>query len=95
MPPQNKAPMRINVLADVEGQRMDNEAILDKQDRRNLPKASAPDGMIPFDLADDIASKIQDELEDNEEWGATLVSAAMASPEFKKKVVSKLAEELA
>ena len=56
--------------------------------------ALAQDPQTMDDLADEIAGKIQDELEDNEEWRSTLVSAAMSSPEFKKKVVSKLAEEL-
>lgn len=45
-------------------------------------------------LADDIADKMEDELEDNPEFRKQIIDAAVASPEFKKKIVAKLAEEL-
>ena len=66
----------------------------DSEFMSEIASALAQDPQTMDDLADEIAGKIQDELEDNEEWRTTLVSAAMSSPEFKKKVVSKLAEEL-
>ena len=45
-------------------------------------------------LADDIADKLEDELEDNPEFRKQIIDAAVASPEFKKKIVAKLADEL-
>ena len=46
------------------------------------------------DLADDIADKLEDELEDSPELRRQIVDAAVANPEFKKRIVKKLAEEL-
>ena len=63
MPPNNRAPMRIEDREDIETHRMINEAELDKQDRRSLPKASAPDGMIPLDLVEDIATESRDKMD--------------------------------
>ena len=51
-----------------------------------------PDSME--DLADEIADKLESELEDNVELRRHIVDAAVASPEFKKKIVAKLAAEL-
>ena len=46
------------------------------------------------DLADEIADKLESELEDNVDLRRQIVDAAVASPEFKKKIVTKLAQEL-
>ena len=45
-------------------------------------------------LADDIADKLGDELGDHPELRRQIVDAAVASPEFKQRIVKKLAEEL-
>ncbi len=45
-------------------------------------------------LVDEIAGKLQDELEDNPDVRQQIISAAVASTEFKKKIVSKLADDL-
>ena len=45
-------------------------------------------------LADDIADKMEDELEDNPDLRKQIIDAAVASPEFRKKIVAKLAGEL-
>ena len=46
------------------------------------------------DLADDIADKLSDELEDNPELRRQIVDSAVANPDFKKRLVAKLAEEM-
>ena len=46
------------------------------------------------DLAEDIAGKLQDELDNNPELRTMIVDAAVSDPAFKKKIVSKLTEEL-
>ncbi|MBA7626118.1 hypothetical protein ES703_33560 [subsurface metagenome] len=46
------------------------------------------------DLADDIADKLSDELEEDPELMRKVVEAAMASPEFKKRVIKELVEDL-
>ncbi len=45
-------------------------------------------------LADDIADKVQDALEDDSEMRQRLVSAAVANDAFKRKLINKLIEEL-
>lgn len=45
-------------------------------------------------LVDEIAGKLQDELEDNADVRQQIINAAVASTEFKKKIVAKLADEL-
>jgi len=45
-------------------------------------------------LADDIADKMQDELSDNADMRQHIIDAAVASPQFKKVVAAKLAENL-
>ena len=57
----------------------------DSEFMSQIASALAEDPQTMDDLADDIAGKIQDELEDNEEWRTSLVSAAMSSPAFRKK----------
>ena len=45
-------------------------------------------------LADDIADKVQDALEDNSELRQRLISAAVTNQAFKKKRISKLVDDL-
>ena len=45
-------------------------------------------------LADDIADKVQDALENNADLRQQLVSAAIANDAFKQRLVGKLIEEL-
>ena len=45
-------------------------------------------------LADEIADKVQDALENDSDLRQRLVSAAMANEVFKRKLVDKLIEEL-
>ena len=45
-------------------------------------------------LADDIADKVQDALEDNSELRQRLISAAVTNQAFKKKLISKLVDDL-
>jgi len=45
-------------------------------------------------LADDIADKFSDELEDDPVLRQKIVDLAVASPEFKKRIVKKLASDL-
>jgi len=45
-------------------------------------------------LADDIADKVQDALEDDADMRQRLVSAAMANETFKRKLINKLVDEL-
>ena len=45
-------------------------------------------------LADDIADKVQDALEDDPEMRQRLISAAVANDAFKTKLINKLISEL-
>ena len=45
-------------------------------------------------LADDIADKVQDALEDDSDMRQRLVTAAVANEAFKRKLINKLIEEL-
>ena len=45
-------------------------------------------------LAEDIADKVQDALEDNSELRQRLISAAVTNEAFKKKLISKLVDDL-
>ena len=66
----------------------------DPELRAELAKAIVEDPKAMDDLADDIADKLSDELEDDPDLRKHIVEAAVASPEFKKRVVRKLAEDL-
>ncbi len=59
-----------------------------------VAKAFVEDPEAMDDLADDIADKLEDELEDNPELRRQIVDAAVTNPEFKKRIVKKLADEL-
>ena len=45
-------------------------------------------------LADDIADKVQDALEDDSDMRQRLVAAAVSNEAFKRKLINKLIEEL-
>ena len=45
-------------------------------------------------LADDIADKVQDALEDDSDMRKRLVSAAVSNEAFKRKLISKLIDDL-
>ena len=59
-----------------------------------IAKAVVEDPETLDSLADDIADKLSDELEDDPEIRQKIVETALASPDFKKRVVRKLVEEL-
>jgi len=59
-----------------------------------IAKAVVEDAETLDSVADDIADKLSDELEDDPTWRQRIVQAAMASPDFKKKIIRKLVEEL-
>ena len=66
----------------------------DKELMAEVAKAIVEDPKAMDDLADDIADKLEDELEDNPELRRHIVNAAVVNPEFKKRIVKKLADEL-
>ena len=68
---------------------MQNEELMGE-----VAKALVEDPATMDDLAEDIAAKLEDELDNNSQLRAMIVDAAVAHPEFKKKVASKIAEEL-
>ena len=68
--------------------------IEDKELMAEVAKAIVEDPKAMDDLADDIADKLEDELEDNPELRRQIVDAAVVNPEFKKRIVKKLADEL-
>ena len=68
---------------------MQNEELMEE-----VAKAIVEDPATMDELAEDIASKLEDELDNNAELRAMIVDAAVANPAFKKKVVAKLADEL-
>ncbi len=66
----------------------------DSKMREAIVKAAAEDPKTVDSLAGDIADKLSDELEDDPEIRQQIVDAAIASPEFKKRVVRKIVEDL-
>jgi len=66
----------------------------DSRLREAIIKAAAEDPKTVDSLVGDIADKLSDELEDDPEIKQKIVEAAIASPEFKKRVVRKLVEDL-
>lgn len=46
------------------------------------------------ELAEDIADELSEQMEDDPELRRKIVDAAVANPEFKKRIVKKLVEEL-
>ena len=61
---------------------------------QDVVKAIVEDPETMDDLADDIADKLDDELEDNPEMRKQIVDAAIANPDFKKRILMKLADDL-
>ena len=59
-----------------------------------VAKAVTEDPETMDSLADDIADKLSDELENHPELRKKIVELAIARPDFKKRVVRKLVEEL-
>jgi len=59
-----------------------------------IVKAVVEDPDTLDSLADDIADKLSDELEDDPELRQKIVERAIASPDFKKKIIRKLVEDL-
>ncbi len=62
--------------------------------REAIVKAAVEDPETMDSLAGDIADKLSDELEDDPEMRQKIVAHAIATPEFKKRVVRKLVEDL-
>ena len=59
-----------------------------------VAKAIVEDPETMDSLADDIADKLQDQLEDDPDMRRQIVDAAVANPEFKRKIVAKLTDDL-
>ena len=59
-----------------------------------IAKAMAENPETLDSLAEDIADELEDELEDNPALRQKIVEGALASPEFKKKVLKKLVDDL-
>lgn len=59
-----------------------------------IAKAVLEDPEALDDLAEDIADDLEDELEDDSGLRQAIVDAAIASPEFKKRIIRKLVAEL-
>ncbi len=66
----------------------------DSKLREAIVKAAVEDPKTMDSLAGDIADKLSDELEDDPEIRQKIIQYAIASPEFKKRVVRKLVEDL-
>ena len=60
----------------------------------DVAKALVEDPDARCSLADDIADKLEDVLEDDSEMRKRIVDAAVSNAEFKKKIVHKLVDEL-
>jgi len=59
-----------------------------------IAKAVVEDPETLDSVADDIADKLSDELEDDPALRQRIVEAAIASPDFKKKIIRKLVDDL-
>ncbi len=59
-----------------------------------IARAAVDDPKTMDSLAGDIADKLSDELEDDPEIRQKIVEAAIANPDFKKRVVRKIVEDL-
>ena len=59
-----------------------------------IARAAVEDPKTMDSLAGDIADKLSDELEDDPEMRQKIVAHAIATPEFKKRVVRKIVEDL-
>jgi len=66
----------------------------DSKLREAIVEAALEDPKTMDSLAGDIADKLSDELEDDPEIRQKIVAAVIASPEFKKRVVRKIVNDL-
>ena len=57
-------------------------------------KAMVEDSETTDSLAEDIADKLQDALEDDPEMRKRIVDSAISNDVFKRKIINKLVEEL-
>ena len=80
----------MGLIQDTHGERL----LQDKSLMEDVAKAMVEDPETMASLADDIADKLSDALEDDPEMRRRIVESAIASPDFKRKIVSKLVEEL-
>ncbi len=62
--------------------------------REAIVEAVVEDPKAMDSLASDIADKLSDELENNPEIRQQIVKHAIASPDFKKRVVRELVQDL-
>ena len=60
----------------------------------DIAKAVVEDEGAMDDLADDTADELEDVLEDSAELKKQIVDAAMASPDFKKKIIKELVDDI-
>ena len=60
----------------------------------DIAKAVVEDSGALDDLAEDVADKMEDELQDDEDFKKKLLDAAMASPDFRKKVAKELVDDI-
>jgi hypothetical protein len=74
--------------ADIERLMQDEELITD------VAKGLVEDPETMDSLVSDIASKLEDELDNNSVLRQKIVDAAVGNEQFRKKVVAKLADEL-
>ena len=66
----------------------------DPELRSDIAKAVIEDHDAMGNLAEDIADELEDTLEDDTELKGQIIEAAMASPDFKKKLMKELVDEL-
>ncbi len=70
------------------------KVLADKQVMEQVVSGLVEDSGTMDSLADDIADKVQDSLENDSDLRQLLVSAAMSYEVFKRKLVDKLIQEL-
>ena len=71
------------------GKLLQDPALMD-----DLVKALVEDSDTMNTLADDIADKLQDALEEDPSMRKRVVEAAIGNPVFKQKIITKLVDEL-
>ena len=71
-----------------------HKLVQDKELMGEVVNAMMSDPESMDDLANNIADKLEDELGDSPELRAQIIDAAVTNPEFKKRIVTKLAQDL-
>ena len=66
----------------------------DEEFKADIAKAIAEDPQALDDLAEAVADELGDELENDSALKAQIIEAAMANPNFKKKLVKELIDDL-